>query len=95
MTAADKPDLAAELAESAQDRDKVLALLAAEAQAAQPEVSAKARPTKRWLVVRQASGSSDQRVSQHRWEWLADRRVRRLTRNADRGVFYATRRADS
>lgn len=87
----DRQSLAGILAESAQDREKLLAQLRT------ADVSAKARPTKRWLVVEQGAGiTPGRRVCQHRWErlavWCA---ARRQARNDDFGFWYEARRADS
>lgn len=66
------------------------------AQFATADLSAKHKPTKRWLVVRQTSHAPDVRVCQHRWEWRAELCAHKLARNADvTGVFYQARRAES
>lgn len=77
----DVPDLDAQLAEEARDRKLILA----------------PKPGKPWLVVRQYSIRPDELHSTHRWEWIAERRAKRLTRRADEfGVFYnVQRRAES
>lgn len=87
---ADRPDLAQIMADTASDREQILAQLA-DAEPVKHAVST------RWTVVRQYSNKPDETVSTHRFEWVAYWRARRrVWRHAGvTGVHFTVRRADA
>jgi hypothetical protein len=79
------------LAAVAEDREQLLAKLAAE------PAKHTAKPAKPWRVVRQYNHKPDAEACAHRWEWTADLCAYRRTARHPKevGVHYTVRREPS